>query len=275
MIRITAVKGDINVSNEQRRANIRSAMARGLPQARGTHAINPARLCLVGGGPSLNDTLDALRQQAAEGAKLVALNNTYNWIIDQGLRPSAYVQVDARPTNRRFLETHGLVKDCSYFLASHLDPVFFDLVAGWPNVYLFHAVAGDDPQEFDILNEFYFGRWQPIDGGSTVLLRAIRLFSLLGFREFDLYGCDSCHRGDQHHAYPQPENDTDEPQWVQVAGRDFWASPWQISQAMEFVEFVKARGAEFQLRIHGDGLLAHMLRAGSEAFDAQQITAGA
>ena len=47
---------------------------------------------------------------------------------------------------------------------------------------------------------------------------------------------------------------------------------------MEFLEFVKARGDEFKLRIHGDGLLAHMLRAGAEAYDAlhaqQHIPAG-
>ena len=268
MIQITAVKGDLNVKPEQRQANIRSAIRRGLPQVRGHHGVNPARLCLVGGGPSLTDTSDELRAQAEAGDKLVGMNGTYAWLLEHDLRPSSYVQVDARPCNRRFLETHGLVRDCTYFLASHLDSVFFDLVAGWPNVYLFHAVSGDDPVEFDILNEHYFGRWQPIDGGSTVMLRSIRLFSLLGFREFDLYGCDSCYLDGAHHAYAQPENDADEPQTVTVAGVAFQAAPWQISQAMEFMDFVKARGDEFALRIHGHGLLAHLLRAGAAAYEA-------
>lgn len=270
MIRLTAVKGSINVSDEQRRANIRAAIGRGLPQVRGTHAINPARVCLVGGGPSLTETADELRAQAEDGAKLVGLNNAYSWLIEHDFRPSAYVQVDARPSNRRFLETHGKVPGCTYFLASHLDPLFFDLVSGWPNVYLFHAIAGDDQQEFDILNEYYFGRWQPIDGGSTVLLRAIRLFSLLGFRAFDLYGCDSCYLDWLHHAYAQTQNDDDVPQKVTAAGQEFLAAPWQISQAMEFMEFVRARGDEFALNIHGSGLLAHLLRVGAAAFDEMQ-----
>lgn len=267
LTRITEVVGDLNVETDRRHANIRSALTRGLPQVRGHHAPNLAPICLIGGGPSLADAEDAIREQSAAGAKLVGLNGTYNWLIDHGLRPSAYVQVDARPTNLPFLATHGIVKDCTYFLASQLDPIFFDHVAGWPHVYVFHAVTGKDTVEFDILNEFYFGRWLPIDGGSTVLLRALRLFSFLGFKEFDLYGCDSCYLGDQHHAYVQTQNDADVPQPVEVAGREFRAAPWQISQAMEFIDAVKAHGDRYQLRIHGPGLLAHVLRAGAAAYD--------
>lgn len=267
MIRITDIKGDINVSAEKRRENIRSSITRGLPQVRGHHGKNPSRVCLIGGGPSLSDSEPDIRASAESGAKLVGMNGTYNWLLARGLRPSAYVQVDARPTNVRFLNTHGKVRDCSYFLASHLDPIFFDTVAGWPNVYLFHAIAGDDQQEFDILNEFYFGRWQPVDGGSTVMLRSLRLFSLLGFTEFDLYGCDSCYQGGVHHAYAQAENDGESGQIVEVAGRQFYAAAWQVSQAMEFMDFVRARGDEFALRIHGDGLLAHLLRVGAAAYD--------
>jgi hypothetical protein len=274
--RLTSVQGEINVSDEQRRANIRSAIARGLPQVRGHHGKSGARVCLIGGGPSLVSSLESIRAAADSGAKLVGMNGTYGWLIEQGLRPSAYVQVDARPTNLRFLTTHGKFNDCTYFLASHLDPVFFDAVAGWPNVHLFHAIAGDDQQEFDILNEFYFGRWQPVDGGSTVMLRSIRLFSLLGFTEFELFGCDSCYVGDAHHAYAQPENDGEAGQIIEVCGRQFYAASWQVSQAMEFVEFVRARGDEFALRIHGDGLLAHLLRVGAAAYDeivAQRVSA--
>jgi hypothetical protein len=277
VIRVTAIQGDINVSAEKRRDNVRGAIARGLPQVRGHHGKNAARVCLVGGGPSLAEHESDLRAAFESGAKLVAMNGTYNWLIDHGFRPSAYVQVDARPSNLRFLSTHGKVQGCSYFLASHLDPVFFDTVAGWPNVYIFHAIAGDDQSEFDILNEFYFGRWQPIDGGSTVMLRSLRLFSLLGFKEFELYGCDSCYAGDVHHAYAQPENDADESHVFEIGGRRFMAANWQISQAMEFMELVKARGDEFQLSISGDGLLAHLLRVGAAAYDeltAQQVIGG-
>jgi len=270
MIRITNIKGDINVSAEQRRANIRSSVARGLPQIRGHHGKNTDRLCLIGGGPSLAQQESEIRDAVSAGAKLVAMNGTYGWLIARGLRPSAYVQVDARPTNLRFLADHGRVPDCSYFLASHLDPVFFDAVAGWPKVYLFHAIAGDDQLEFDVLNEFYFGRWQPVDGGSTVMLRSLRLFSLLGFAEFELFGCDSCYQGDAHHAYAQTENDGEAAQVLEVGGRSFYAATWQISQAMEFMDLVRVRGEEFAVRIHGDGLLAHLLRVGAAAYDELQ-----
>ena len=46
-------------------------------------------------------------------------------------------------------------------------------------------------------------------GGSTVTLRAIHLFRMLGFSKFEVYGFDSCIIG-QHHAYEQKENDDEQ-----------------------------------------------------------------
>lgn len=112
----------------------------------------------------------------------------------------------------------------------------------------------------DILNAAYPKGWWTIPGGSTVLLRAIPLLRLLGFKRFHLYGCDSC-LGDEerHHAYSQPENDGAFVMNVTVGGRVFACHPWMASQATEFLDLVKFLGDEIELEVYGDGLLSWTL----------------
>ena len=86
---------------------------------------------------------------------------------------------------------------------------------------------------------------------------------MLGYRRFHLFGCDSClqDRRGQHHAYSQPENDSELviATRCQPSGRMFWCFPWMISQGQEFIGLIKFIGSEIDLEIHGDGLLKHII----------------
>jgi len=106
--------------------------------------------------------------------------------------------------------------------------------------------------------------WYGIPGGSTVMLRAIPLMRMLGFRKFHLYGFDSCLMGNDHHAYSQPENDTEVVIDTIVGGRVFKCHAWQIAPAQEFMDLVKFLGDEIELEVYGEGLINHILRTGAE-----------
>ena len=73
-----------------------------------------------------------------------------------------------------------------------------------------------------------------------------------------------------HHSYEQKENDVDVmlPTSVSVrgapSGQIFMTSIWQASQAHEFLDLVKLLGNEIELEVYGDGLLAYLLKVGSE-----------
>jgi hypothetical protein len=96
-----------------------------------------------------------------------------------------------------------------------------------------------------------------------VLLRAIPLLRMLGFKQFHLYGCDSCLTG-EHHAYAQAENDDAPAIPVTVSdGRIFQCHPWMVAQAQEFMELIKFLGDEIEIATYGDGLLNHILVTGS------------
>lgn len=248
--------GVLNCEEEQVRANVKHNIAQGWMQVE-PHPTNDVEVMILGGGPSLNEHLDDIRQKRADGVKLIALNGAYNWCLEHDLVPSAAVVVDARPFNARF--THPVVDGCKYLIASQCDPSVLD---GLPQdrTYLWHTTA---ETVRDLLDEQY-KIWYGIPGGSTVLLRAIPLLRMLGFKQFHLYGCDSCLAG-EHHAYSQPENDNAPIVPVTVSdGRVFYCHPWMVAQAQEFMDLIKFLGDEIEIATYGDGLLNHILVTGSK-----------
>jgi hypothetical protein len=277
------LQGNVNTPEDVIRANIARNIRRGLPQVR-KYGPNATRVALVGGGPSLLPTFDALRQQAFAGDKLVAVNGSYQWLLERNLKPSVMVMLDARPSNVRFLAEP--VVGCKYFLASQCDPAAFDLCEReGRDVTIFHCIG--DKTEEDMLKEYYDGRFCVVQcgttGGTTVMLRSIVLLATLGFFRLDVYGMDSCWLGDAHHAYDQPENDRDrrmvvttiprlkDGQSLDALARTFVCDPWHLRQAEEFQTLVSTLGDHFALNVHGDGLLAHILRTGASLPEAAHV----
>jgi uncharacterized Rossmann fold enzyme len=245
--------------------NIRTNIRRHLPQVK-PFRPNNQRIALIGGGPSLEQTRDELDRCVDDGCKLVAMNGTYQWLIDNGYRPSAMVMVDSRPFNAKFITKP--VKGCKYFIASQCHPDVFDKLEGVPDVFIWHAV--NNIGEEQILEDYYYKRFIFIIGGSTVMLRSIWLMRTLGFKQIDVFGFDSCYMDDQHHAYEQPENDGCEIREVTCMGKKFKCAAWMASQFDDFQHFIASAGSHFELSVHGEGLIAHMMKEGAKLFDEQQ-----
>ena len=250
--------GVLNVEEEAVRANVRHNIAQGWEQVH-PHPTNDVECMIVGGGPSLAAFEAEIKQKRAEGVKLITLNGAYNWALEHGLTPSAQIIVDARAFNARF--TRPVVDGCKYLIASQCDP---GVLEGLPKdrTLLFHTMSG---LIADLLDAQYGGEWHAVPGGSTVLLRAIPLLRMLGFKRFHLYGTDSCLTDGAHHAYAQPENDKGMvlPVTTNPGGRIFYCHGWMISQAQEMLDLIRILGDEIELAIYGDGLLAYLLRTGA------------
>lgn len=244
--------------------NIQRNITRQLPQVF-EHPVNDQRIAIIGGGPSLEYTIDELRACVDDGVKLVALNGTHDWLVEHGFRPSAMIMVDSRPENVRFVQNP--VDGCKYFIASQCHPSVFDALEGH-EVYIWHA--NNNIGEESILEDYYLGNFRFIIGGSTVLLRGIWLMRTLGFMKMDVFGFDSCYMDGKHHAYEQPENDGCEVQELTCMGRKFQCAAWQASQFDDFQHFIQIVGDKFELNVHGDGLIAHMMREGAKLFEQEQ-----
>ena len=268
--------GAMNTESDQILANIASAIRRGHPQMR-TGPPRPEKVCLVGSGPSLHDTLDELRHLVWEGAILVTLNGAYHWCIEHGLRPNTQIVMDARPSNARFVEP--AVPHCRYVLASQCAPEVFEAVQGRPDVWIFHAVVKQEGPTSQLLDDYYVSNWIGVGGGTTVATRAINLLRIAGYLRYELFGIDCCWQGDSHHAMPQPENANDRRVTLAIdlidqpeTKRVFTLSPWHLKQFEDFLTIMKVSGHLFQLRPHGDGLLAYAIQIlGSAPLESLQM----
>jgi 2-polyprenyl-3-methyl-5-hydroxy-6-metoxy-1,4-benzoquinol methylase len=265
--RALTIAGEVNTKDEEFRAhvahNIRQGWTPVIP-----HATNDFEGMILGGGPSLNQFEDEIRAKRQAGLKLWTLNGAYNWALERGLAPSGQFVVDGREFNARF--TRPVIDECKYLIASQCHPSVFE---GLPpdRTYIWHT---NPTLIHDLLTAQYPDGWHTIPGGSTVLLRAIPLLRMIGYRRFHLYGCDSCLAPDRvHHAYEQAENDPVRPIPVVVAGRVFWTHAWMASQASEFVELVRCLGSEIELAVYGDGLLAHILTTAADLDEEPTVTA--
>jgi len=256
------VSGKLNTELEEVRNNVRHSIKRGLQQV-APHPTNDVEVMLVGGGPSLKRDIEKVRELRDRGVKLICLNNAYQYCIEQGITPSAYIQVDAREFNKRFVQT--IVPGCKYFIASQCHPSVFDQIPA-DQTLIWHTSAEDIN---DILAEEY-KNWYPVPGGSTVLLRAIPLFRMLGFKRFHILGCDSCLEDGAHHAYEQQENNNQVVVSVRIGEKVFFCNPWMVSQAKEFIDLIGCMGDVMELEIYG-GMLHQILLDGASRADLKEI----
>jgi hypothetical protein len=260
--------GTINTDDATIATQIAHSIRLGYPQVK-PQPVQPARVCLVGGGPSLEHTVDELRQLYFEGAKIVTVNGSYQWCIERNFFPSAQIVLDARASNARFVDP--AVPRCQYIIASQCHPDTWATVQGRDNVWIWHA-AGPDSVHKPLLDAYYLGNWTQSPGGTTVIMRALTLLRVLGYVRMDLFGVDSCVMGGKHHAYAQPENDGDAihpftlapPDRPELA-RTFLCTAWHAKQLECFLQTIRLYGDSLLLNVNGDGLLAHALRCGAEA----------
>lgn len=252
----------LNVPEEQVADHIAANIKRPLKQM-AIYAPNDQHIAIVGGGWSLEETLDELRDlYHAKGVKIVALNGAGRWLYERNLKPSMQIILDARPENAEFVREP--IPGCQYFIASQAHPDVFEAVAG-RDVTIFHVVAEEDAETKAVLDEHYLGRWSQVPTAGTVGMVAIMMCRLLGFRFQHMFGVDSCYAPDgRHHSFAQPINDGEGAADFEYAGKTFLCSAWQASQALTFVNLIKAWGSQVQLQIHGEGLLAFIIKSLSE-----------
>lgn len=266
--------GSVNTDDDVLFDNIKSAVRRGHPQIR-PQPLQPDRVALVCSGPSLNDTVSELRDSVAAGMKVVTVNGSYQWCLDRNIVPSMQIVMDARETNARFLSPS--LPRCHYALASQTHPSLWDAVEGRQNVWIYHVGVNDETNRTkQFLDEFYRKNWHGIGGGTTVGTRAIALLRTLGYLRFDVFGMDSCWMADQHHAFHQIENERDTRYRFSVypvghpeMSRVFECAPWHVQQLQDFLQMIRFNGNQFVLRLHGDGLLAYVLRSAADVVIAE------
>jgi uncharacterized Rossmann fold enzyme len=227
--------------------NIHKNIKRGVPKLEVMDANN-LEILLVGGGPSMKRRVDEIAKRASNGARIMAMNGTSDFLADRGIHVDMHVAIDARESNVQFVQKHSAKQ---YYFASQCSPLMFDTIK---DATLFHIALRDWdkylPENVEAM---------AIGGGHSVGMYAMSLAYVLGFRKMHLYGYDSSYEDKQHHAYPQPKNDSDEIIEAHVNGRTFKTTAWMVVQVNEFKNLAsQLSGMGCEVITHGEGLLPYV-----------------
>lgn len=231
---------------ESNSANIKSALGRGLPEVTPALCAHDGTFVVAASGPSLPSFVDQIKDEQRQGRPICAVNGAYDHLVKNGVYPNLALTVDPRPMPDNFSQPH---EDTIFLLASRANPEVFDRLKD-SKVMLWHSYGSLDEAKA------YKGR-PSIGGGSTSGMRAITMGYILGFRNFVLYGMDSCLAEDRltkRFTGEQAGQVVD----VIVGGRTFYCNGAMAQQANEFQELFRTFPG-IQIEAKGDGLIAAIL----------------
>ena len=239
-----------NTADEDIERNIRANSARALQWVKAEKAHDRPAI-MVGGGPSAADYLDRIRLIQNQGGVVFAMNGASQWLRKQGVTPDYQVIADAKQITATLVDPLAL----NHLFASQ---VHSDTMDAAPSPILWHL--GDEQIEAFFPEERRKrGGYVLLGGGASVGNSAMCVAYALGFRYFHVFGYDSCHRGEDSHAYRQPMNDMIPTVEVEWAGKTFTASVAMKAQAEKFQITAQALQQDgCDIRTYGDGLLQHM-----------------
>lgn len=165
-------------------ANMDAAIARGYPQVKQAQEAKTGAVLLVASAPSVKGQLELIKKMKAAGSPIVAIKGAHDWLIENGVTPDYALAIDPQEHRIAFYKPQPSVH---YMIASQCHPAMFDNLDGY-QVTIWHPYVkkGQNRPKKAML----------IGGGTTSGLRAISLFYVLGYRQFELFGFDSCNDGE-------------------------------------------------------------------------------
>ena len=163
------------VDSETCRANVKSALARGLPVCTRSPRRTGA-LAIVGSAPSVLGHVDELRAWPGE---IWAINGAYDFLRDLGIVAHAFIGMDPLGAMAEYVKNPH--KDTTFFISSVCDPKLFDALKD-QHVWMWHSKWDEMVYPHDA---------KVVSGGTTCITRAPFLANMLGWRDMTIFGADS------------------------------------------------------------------------------------
>lgn len=256
--------GSIDRTEVRRRAG--QAMARNLHCL--SLCVNTAtEWVIIGGGPSINDSVKQIRQLQKRGVNIVSVNKSHDWLLENGIVPWGHILLDPNDWVANYVQRPR--KDVRYFLASQCHPDTFDALEEFP-VFLWHAgqefPQGPEPNTY-LLEHWRNTRWYCLPGKTTVGLRAMEVGHFLGANKFHLFGLDSSRKDGKLHGYEKDDNRPNPPNLgIRHNGQRYYFDTnadmarqqadfdKMLEELPEQIESGRIR-PEFTVSVYGSGLL--------------------
>lgn len=210
-------------------------------------------LLIVGGAPSTKSYLEEIREKQNKGAFVMALNGAYEYLQENGIISDCMVMLDSRPINHKLIKNpHGKTL---FLIASQCHHKVFEKLQD-KVVVLWHADTEVFPSDKvnSIAKLKNIESWQVVAGSQTVGTRALILAALMKFKTIYLYGYDSSYEDGSHHAYSQPQNDTEATVEIEAGGKTYITTPLfarQVFYLQTQRNILKSIGINIILRSEG------------------------
>jgi len=243
------ITGKCVAEDETLFANMDAAVARGYPQIRQAQEIKTGAILLVASAPSVKGQLELIKKMKAAGSPIVAIKGAHDWLIDNGVMPDYALAIDPQEHRIAFYKPQPTVH---YMIASQCHPAMFDNLDGC-QVTLWHPYVkkGQDRPKNCML----------IGGGTTSGLRAISLFYVLGYRQFELFGFDSCNDGELLRVNGEGLKEGDKLIEVKIdpQGETFYCNTAMALQAEHFQTYYDYL-PDATFNAHGRGLIQAIIK---------------
>jgi len=240
--------------------HMRYAATLGLPVITQRPTPRLGRAIIVGGAPSIKNHLEEIRALSENKDNAVfAINWSHTWLINNGIVPRGCVffEIDAEPDT----VLKAAHPDVTYFICSHCHPKSFDMLVNHKRV-LWHSPPNSEGEK--IVGEELFKGSALIGGGISTFTRTMTIALFLGYRHFDLFGCDASFpdTGKTHvDGYETVmDNQTDGLfVWAKCRRtgitRRFRTVGYLALQAEEFKIYCRTNHQHYSLKVYGDSLL--------------------
>lgn len=229
------------------KANRAANCALGLPAVPAARLTTDGEAAIVGFGPSLAETWEALRAFPV----VWTTSKAHDFLLDRGIVPTFHTDVDFHEHKHTFIREFR--PDVQYWLATQVHPAYVRRVveAGVP-ARLFHMqMIGGGPYE---------PGYPKFEARFDAALQAADLAYAMGYRKQHWFGVDASTRGAQSHA--GPHNGflrLATPHKVLVRDRVYDSNALLARAACFAEQQINAR-PKLRVTIHGDGLLRPFLQ---------------
>jgi hypothetical protein len=245
-------------TEEELCSNIRSALARNLPELTLAPTKHDGNMVLVASGWSMPDYIDEIKAHQKAGRPIVSIKATHDFLVENGVEPDLWVNLDPRDRTSgiKHLNDHT-----TYMPASRCPPTTFDYLKG-KKVLLWHSWAPGPEMEAIGHGKLAIG------GGTTSGLRAINIGYILGYRNFTMYGYDSCNGPDGRKKFGGEMPGATVDIWVGgPTGKKFNCNMAMAQQANEFQKLFEVM-PDLNLTVKGPGLIAEIMRVREQRAEA-------
>lgn len=239
-----------NTTDEIIERNIRINSAKDLKWLQSVPAHDGVAI-LVGGGASIEDELETIKQLVSEGGAVFAMNAASQWLRAKGIEVDYQCVADAKEETAQLIDPEAK----QHIIGSQVDSKTMDAVK---DPIVWHLGIKDIEDLFPP-ERVKQGGYVILGGGRAVGNSATCVAYALGFRDLRIFGFDSCHKNGRSHAYTQTMNALIPTMTVKRAGREFVCSVAMKAQAEKFMftsHHLKQAGCKIQ--VYGDGLLQTM-----------------